>query len=206
MDKDIQEMFRKKNREILIKNLQLDIERNIEAVNDALTNIFDYQFNIGIRNISSMYVNCDLDKEVTKVMVPFKSKLFLALEQVIDKKKNILLEQVDNLEFTEEEMQKYYDFVFKTTNDLKDFFESDNVAELLNNVVNALSELGYKNFDADESIIVSSRIYDYIHYRLFGKLVERVNSEFLIRDNNLANKGKESYEKFQELESKTSFV
>lgn len=206
MDKDIQEMFRKKNREILIKNLQLDIERNVEVVNDSLTNIFDYQFNVGIRNISSMYVNCDLDKDVTKVMVPFKSKLFIALEEVIDKKKNTLLEQVGNLEFTEEEMQKYYDFVFKTTNDLKDFFESDKVAELLDNVVKALSELGQKNLSEEESIIVSSRIYDYIHYRLFGKLVERVNSEFLIRDNNLANKGKESYEKFQELESKTSFV
>lgn len=206
MDKDIQEMFRKKNREILIKNLQLDIERNIDAVNDSLNNIFDYQFNVGIRNLSSMYVNCGLEKEVTKVIVPFKSKLFLALEEVIEKKKNTLLEQVSNLEFTEEEMGKYYNFVFKTTEELKYFFESDKVSEMLKHVVDFLNELGKKNLDEEESLIVSSRIYDYIHYRLFGKLVERVNSEFLIRDNNLANKGKESYEKFQELESKTSFV
>ena len=72
MDKDIQEMFRKKNREILIKNLQLDIDRNIEIMNDSLTNLFDLQFDIGVKNIYSMYNEKLSLKEITKVLMSFQ--------------------------------------------------------------------------------------------------------------------------------------
>lgn len=204
MDKDIQEMFRKKNREILIKNLKLDIERNIDSVEESLSNIFNYQFDTCIRNVSSMYDQSDVDKEVTKAIILLKTKLFLALKNIIDKRKDALLDFVDHLEFKEEEMKKYYDFVFETKNNVLSFLESDEVKELLDSCVTSLDVINKTVFNEDLEKIVSSRIYDYIHIRLFGKLKTNILNEFLIRDNNLSNKGRESYEKFQELESRTS--
>lgn len=204
MDKDIQEMFRKKNREILIKNLKLDIERNIDSEEESLSNMFNYQFDTCIRNISSMYDQSDVDKEVTKAIILLKTKLFLGLKNIIDKRKDALIDFVDHLEFQEEEMKKYYDFVFETKNNILSFLESDEVKELLDSCISSLDDINKKVFDEELEKIVSSRIYDYIHIRLFGKLKTNILNEFLIRDNNLSNKGRESYEKFQELESRTS--
>lgn len=205
MDKDIQEMFRKKNREILIKNLELDIERNIDVGHDALVNIFDYQFDIGIRNLSSMYEGDLSLSKVEKIVLPFKNQLFLELEEEIQKKKQSLLEQVSKLEFTEKEMQEYYKFVFQTSHELELFFESECVSNLLKQVLTSFQKLSKTYFKEDREAQIFSRVNDYVHYRLVDKLKKLVNSEFLIRDNNLANKGKESYERFQELESKTTF-
>jgi len=204
MDKDIQEMFRKKNREILIKNLKLDIERNIDSEEESLSNMFNYQFDTCIRNISSMYDQSDVDKEVTKAIILLKTRLFFDLKNIIDKRKDVLLDFVDHLEFEEEEMKNYYDFVFETKNNVLSFLESDEVKELLNLCIASLDVINQKVFNEDLEKIVSSRIYDYIHIRLFGKLKTNILNEFLIRDNNLSNKGRESYEKFQELESRTS--
>ena len=40
MDRDIQEMFRSKNREILIKNLKYDLDKNVNSLLDTITNIY----------------------------------------------------------------------------------------------------------------------------------------------------------------------
>lgn len=204
MDKDIQEMFRKKNREILIKNLKLDIERNVDSLEEALSNMFNYQFDTCVRNISSMYEEAENLKDVTKSIILLKTKLFLLLNKTIDNKKEMLLDFVEHLEFTEEEMKKYYNFVFETQTKVSEFLESDEVLKLLDDCYHTLDLLNKNILDEENLSIVSSRIYDYIHVRLFGKIKINVLNEVLIRNNNLSNKGRESYEKFQELESRTT--
>ncbi len=204
MDKDIQEMFRKKNREMLIHNLELDIERNIAVLEESFTNIFNYQFDMGIKNIISMYINQDMDKEITTILLHLKNDLFSVVLEQVKSRSEKLLERVENLEFEEEKMKDYYDFVFSFSSSFEEILHSEQVQDFLEKAIFKLEEMSKQSFSQEESQIVNSRVYDYIHYRLFGKLEERILSEILIRDNNLANKGKESYEKFQELESKTS--
>lgn len=205
MDKDIQEMFQQKNREILIHNLELDVERNIEVLNETLANIFNHQFDIAIKNISLMYQEKEQIKELTRKLITLKSQTFLALQKVIQQKKDALLLEVSQLEFEENQMREYYDFVFTTTEEMQSFFQREEMEHLLEETIAAFDLMNQSCFQGDELEMVNSRIHDYIRYRLFGKLIERLKEEFLIRDNNLTNKGKESYEKFQELESKTCF-
>lgn len=201
MDKDIQEMFSQKNREILINNLKLDIERNMGVLKDTLTNIFDLQFDVAIKNIVSIYNDKVQKQDITKVLVPLKSKSFLILNNQIDKKQEKLLKQIENLEFREEQMEVYYKIVFDTTLDVIKVFDSDEISNLLKSSIQDLFNLC---LDYDNTII--KRTEDYIYLRLFGKLKEKVEEEFFIRDNNLSNKGRESYLKFQELQSKTTNI
>ena len=205
MDKDIQEMFQQKNREILIHNLELDVKRNIEVLNETLANIFNHQFDIAIKNISLMYQEKEQIKELTRKLITLKSQTFLALQKVIQQKKDALLLEVSQLEFEENQMREYYDFVFTTTEEMQSFFQREEMEHLLEETIAAFDLMNQSCFQGDELEMVNSRIHDYIRYRLFGKLIERLKEEFLFRDNNLTNKGKESYEKFQELESKTCF-
>lgn len=201
MDKDIQEMFSQKNREILIHNLELDIERNMEVLKDTLTNIFNLQFDIAIKNIVSMYDDTVQKNNVAKVLVPLKSKSFLLLNEQINVKQKQLLEQIKLLEFEEEQMEEYYETVFDTTITVIQIFESDEMSDLLKVSVSELFNM-YSGIDDN----LCKRIEDYVYLRLFGKLKEKVEEEFLIRDNNLANKGKESYLKFQELQERTTNI
>lgn len=201
MDKDIQEMFSQKNREILIHNLELDIERNMEVLKDTLTNIFNLQFDIAIKNIVSIYDNEVQRQDIAKVLVPLKSKSFLLLNDQINVKQAQLLEQIKNLEFKEEQMDIYYETVFESTSPVIQVFESDDISELLKISIGDLFNL-YSGIDNT----ICKRLEDYIHLRLFGKLREKVEQEFLIRDNNLSNKGKESYLKFQELQERTTNI
>ena len=191
MDKDIQEMFSQKNREILINNLELDIERNMGVLNDTLTNIFNLQFDIAIKNIVSIYNDTVQRNDIAKVLVPLKSKSFLLLNEQIIVKQKQLLEQIKVLEFEEEQMEEYYETVFET----------EEMSDLLKSSISDLFNL-YSGIDNT----LCKRIEDYIYLRLFGKLKEKVEEEFLIRDNNLANKGKESYLKFQELQERTTNI
>ena len=189
----------------MIHNLELDVERNIEVLNETLANIFNHQFDIAIKNISLMYQEKEQIKELTRKLITLKSQTFLALQKVIQQKKDALLLEVSQLEFEENQMREYYDFVFTTTEEMQSFFQREEMEHLLEETIAAFDLMNQSCFQGDELEMVNSRIHDYIRYRLFGKLIERLKEEFLIRDNNLTNKGKESYEKFQELESKTCF-
>lgn len=201
MDKDIQEMFSQKNREILINNLELDIERNMGVLNDTLTNIFNLQFDIAIKNIVSIYNDTVQRNDIAKVLVPLKSKSFLLLNEQIIVKQKQLLEQIKVLEFEEEQMEEYYETVFDTTFAVIHVFESEEMSDLLKSSISDLFNL-YSGIDNT----LCKRIEDYIYLRLFGKLKEKVEEEFFIRDNNLSNKGKESYLKFQELQERTTNI
>lgn len=204
MDKDIQEMFRKKNREILIQNLQLDIDRNIEIMNDSLTNLFDLQFDIGVKNIYSMYNEKLSLKEITKVLMSLQEESFHILSDALEKKKNLLLEALEKLEFEEKQMEEYYQLIFQTTEEVLEIFRSDPLEKKKKKAIDQFSKKGQKLFEENNLDIVLYRIRDYIIDRLFGKLKDKVKEELFIRDNNLTNKGKESYEKFQELEKNTT--
>lgn len=206
MDKDIQEMFRQKNREILIHNLQLDIDRNMDVLTDTLTNIFDLQFDTAIKNIVVMYNDHATERDISKILVPLKTKSFMLLSSFIGQKKDLLLKKLDTLEFIEEQMQEYYDLVFSTTQDVLVLFDEEKLQTFQKEAIDSLQDLVSSLLEESAQSIVQYRIRDYVIERLFGKLKDKVRDEFLIRDNNLSNKGRESYDKFQDLEKKTTNI
>lgn len=207
MDRDIQEMFKKKNREILINNLKLDIERSIEVLENTILNIFDKEFDSASRNINSMYEDSFFDKSDKKVdtmLSELNIKVKKDLSKLINDKKVRLTEDIDKLDFKEEEMKVYYDLVFSTTDLVIDYFKSDMFFNIRKDYIDRFYKYSNSKLDMVKANITNSRINDYITYRLFGKIEDRIKSEFLIRDNSLINKGKESYDKYRELEMRTT--
>ena len=51
MDKDIKEMFREKNKVILLNNLKYDLDKNINSLLETIINIFNLEFDTAIKNI-----------------------------------------------------------------------------------------------------------------------------------------------------------
>jgi len=206
MDKEIQEMFREKNKEIIKNNLKLDIERNINSLNDTIVNIFNNNFDIAIKNINSMFEDSYYEESssvVTKNMNKLKLQTFELLTKEIDDKKDKLTKKIDSINFTLDEMEEYYNLVFSTTNDVTSIFTGDCLYNYKKDMIKEFNKYVEKVLNNNAIDITKSRINDYITYRLFGKIEERSKSEFMLRDNSLANKGRESYNKYQEICEKT---
>lgn len=206
MDKDIQEMFKKKNREILIHNLEMDIDRNFGILMDSLTNMFCLQFETAIKNIYSIYDEKVSYKDVSKILTGLQKRSFDLLCKKLEEKKSLLLQSLEKLEFEEEQMDVYYKTVFDTSQEILQFFELDDLEKLKKSTIEKFYTYANTFFESGELDIVSYRTRDYVMERLFGKLKDKVQEELFIRDKNLSNKGKESYEKFQELENKTTNI
>lgn len=209
MDREVQKMFEEKNKEIIKNNLQLDIERNIASLDDTLINIFNNNFDIAIKNIISMYEDSryqESSSTVIKLMNKLKMDTYGILNKLITDKKDKLINKILDIDFKEKDMEEYYNLVFSTTDEMKTVFSSDDIFKLKDKCIKDFDNYSEKVLNEDAIYITKSRVNDYITYRLFGKIEERVNMEFTLRDNSLRNKGKESYEKFQDLSRKTANI
>jgi len=209
MDREVQKMFEEKNKEIIKNNLQLDIERNIASLDDTLINIFNNNFDIAIKNIISMYEDSryqESSSTVIKLMNKLKMDTYGILNKLITDKKDKLINKILDIDFKEKDMEEYYNLVFSTTDEMKTVFSSDDIFKLKDKCIKDFDNYSEKVLNDDAIYITKSRVNDYITYRLFGKIEERVNMEFTLRDNSLSNKGKESYEKFQDLSRKTANI
>jgi len=209
MDREVQKMFEEKNKEIIKNNLQLDIERNIASLDDTLINIFNNNFDIAIKNIISMYEDSryqESSSTVIKLMNKLKMDTYGILNKLITDKKDKLINKILDIDFKEKEIEEYYNLVFSTTDEMKTVFSSDDIFKLKDKCIKDFDNYLEKVLNDDAIYITKSRVNDYITYRLFGKIEERVNMEFTLRDNSLSNKGKESYEKFQDLSRKTANI
>lgn len=209
MDREVQKMFEEKNKEIIKNNLQLDIERNIASLDDTLINIFNNNFDVAIKNIISMYEDSryqESSSTVIKLMNKLKMDTYSILNKLITDKKDKLINKILDIDFKEKDMEEYYNLVFSTTDEIKTVFSSDDIFKLKDKCIKDFDNYSEKVLNDDAIYITKSRVNDYITYRLFGKIEERVNMEFTLRDNSLRNKGKESYEKFQDLSRKTANI
>ena len=205
MDKDIQDLFKVKNREILITNLKFDLDKNISSLLETTSNIFNLEFETAVKKIIAIMKDAgisDSDKFVTETINAMKDKNFSDIETLFNDKKDILVDNIDNLEFTDIGMNKYYDIVLTSTKYLKDKLE---IAFKEIKEVNSRAVQTYinENINSDKKEITLLRIDEYMDNRLYGKLETKIHMEIMLRDNNLINKAKEVYERYQEICSKT---
>ena len=201
MDKDIQNIFKEKNREILITNLKYDLDKNIDSLMETLTNIFNLTFDEAIKKIETIFNDAkmlDEIKEITEIVNNMKLTSYRDLDTLIDDKKTIVLNNINSLKFTEKNMQEYYDIVFNTTKNVKDELKSS-LSKILINGNNDLEKL----INSGEKELVVNRLNDYLNNRLYEKLETKIHMEIMLRDNNLINKAKEGYVRYQDICSKT---
>lgn len=209
MDKDIREMFKEKNRVILINNLKYDLAKNIDSLLETFTNIFNLEFDTAIKKIISILEDSSMNnsgKFVTDSINRMKIENYEEIEKLLNIKKNLLSNEIDELEFEEEHLNNYYEMVFQTTKDFKKDFNEYIVNDLQEKWLSMFNEFVLKTVDTDKETLAVSRITDYLKNRLYGKLETKIHMELMLRDNNLINKAKESYLRFQDISSKTMRV
>lgn len=206
MDKDLKEMFKEKNRVILVSNLKYDLSKNIDSMLDTITNIFNLEFDTAIKNIVSILKDScivDANKFVTESVNKMKLESYSKIEELLSIKRDTLDSQVDNLEFEEESLNEYYETVFQTTKNFKDEFKNFSVLNIQKKGFESLNQFILDNVDSEREELTISRVSDYLVNRLYGKLETKIRMELMLRDNNLINKAKESYLRFQAITSKT---
>lgn len=207
MDKDLKEMFREKNRLIIINNLKYDLEKNINSLLETITNIFNLEFDTAIKNIISINEDSGIyhsDKFITKSINQMKLSSFLEIEKSLEFKKKQLEDKIDHLEFEETSLNDYYESVFQTTKDLKKNLNQYSITNVQIEGLEIVNQYVLEHVDEEKEKLAISRVTDYLENRLYGKLETKIHMEIMLRDNNLINKAKESYLRFQEISLKTS--
>ncbi len=199
MDRDIQDLFKEKNRDILITNLKYDLDKNIGSLMETITNIFNLEFDTAIIKMEAILIDGGIDdskKFLTKTLNNMKLDSFKTLDRLINSKKNKVLEGIETLTFEQDDMDKYYDLVLKTTKDLKEELSKDidTILEEDNRIIDEYSDI---------SELTNTRLEEYLTNRLYGKLETKIHMEIMLRDNNLINKAKEGYLRYQEICEKT---
>ena len=205
MDKDIQDLFKQKNREILITNLKFDLDKNFSSLLETINNIFNLEFETAIKKIIAIMTDAGIgnsDKFVTDTINTMKEKNYKDIQELLKNKKDALVDNIDNLEFTEQGMNKYYEIVFASTKFLKEKLD-EVIKELIEKNSKKVQEYISMKIKFEKEEMTLMRIDDYIENRLYGKLSTKIHMELMLRDNNLINKAKEVYSRYQEICAKT---
>ena len=206
MDKELNEIFREKNKLIIINNLKYDLEKNINSLLDTITNIFNLDFDTAIKKIIAINEDSDMsgsDRFIIDSINNMKLESYKVIEQALDIKKSALEDKIEHLEFEESSLNDYYDTVLQTTKDLKKFLNQNSIVNVQKKGLDILNKYILENVAKEKEELAINRITDYLKNRLYGKLETKIHMEIMLRDNNLINKAKESYLRFQEITSKT---
>ena len=188
MDKDIQHIFKKKNKEMLITTLKYDLDKNIGSLMETISNIFNLEYDEAIKKVEEIVTEEVFDREIINMIENTRIDTYEMVEELINRKKIIVANSIETLVFEEEKINNYYDVILNTTKFLKDEFSNrikEEMVELNNGFVS-------KN-------IISEKLEDYLINRLCGKLITKIHMEIMLRDNNLINKAKESYIKYNQI-------
>lgn len=209
MDRDIKEMFREKNKVILLNNLKYDLDKNINSLLETIINIFNLEFDTAIKNILAITDDAGIansDKFITNSINEMKLASYEEIEKLLNIKKETLEQSINQLEFEEESLNDYYNNIFNTTKVFKDSFTEYSITNIQDKGIELLNKFILDKVDEEKEKLALSRITDYLKNRLYGKLETKIHMELMLRDNNLINKAKESYLRFQEISNKTTKV
>lgn len=201
MDKDIKEMFEKKNKEIILTNLKYDLSRNIDSMKDTIKNILDREFEIATKKVLLMINDyydefgfSSFDKDLLIIKQEIIEKLFIDIEAKLQKLNNNL----DNFEFSENEINNYYDNVIESTSSLKNIFNSNWFVDIVEQCIKLVFNV-FSSYEDQHTIVLKNRLDDYINNRFFDKIMLKLNEEFSLRDSNLINKADESYKRYLDI-------
>ena len=206
MEQDITNLFKEKNKSILLNTLKYDIEKNITSLLETMVNIFNNEFNTAITKISSIYEDggaSNFQKYVTDTINQMKMDSYKEVETLLNDKKVHLEGVLDQVEFTDIGFQVYYDAIVDTTEHLKDSLKKYCIEEVQKSALDSFEKNIESMIDSSKQSLVLSRVQDYFIRRLYGKLESKLYMELELRDNNLLNKAKEGYIRYQQIAQKT---
>jgi hypothetical protein len=203
MDKDINNMFKDKNKEIFINSLTVGMERNLESLKNTTDNCVSLEIN----KLYLFFVNYfqEIDLEYSKealLGLLFKEKKKLndiVNNKIEEKKQNIKTNFLENIdEINDDFVEKYYEELKKETERIGeelDLLLKEEIRTQFSNNVTTKFKL-----DKEEQV---ERIHSRINVLFSDSVIAKIKEQTKFRDESLRNMAKESYEKYLDINKST---
>jgi len=204
---DINEMFLRKNYEILKNKLDLDINNNADSLNHTISNFIDLKAIKLKKYIIEMYNDLKIKYK--------EEKLKKILEEESDNLKEIFLK---NIEDRKNQISSFFNQDIEVSQIKDDYLENyhqhiDNLTENFKNnieiasreeICTKFSELVVKTYKLPDQYS-KEKLLEYINKSYCNSIIEKIESEAILRNATLKNLSKEAFERFKSMNEKTVF-
>lgn len=202
---DINEMFLKKNYEILKNKLDLDINNNADSLNHTISNFIDLKA-IGLNKyITEMYSDLKIKykEEKIKKIIEEESKILkeIFLKNIEERKQQIssfFNQDIDVTKIEDNYLTDYHEHIDNLTETFKNNIEVSAREEICTNFSEIVIEL-YKLPDQYSK----EKLLEYINKSYCNSVIEKIVSESILRNTTLKNLSKEAFERFKSMNEKT---
>ncbi len=206
MEDNLGEVFREKNKEILLNNLTLEIERNLNALKSTTDNCVALEINKLAIFFRSFFTENNIEykkEELLGLLFREKIEINKIVNNRIEQKKNNIINEFLEKYRKDESMlsnflEEYNEFIKEETRKMNDDLD----AALKNRICLEFSTYvikKYKLTNEDEIDRINSRINN-----LFQEtIIRRIKEETEFRDESLSNHSEESFKKYRLLNENT---
>lgn len=203
---NINEMFFKKNYEILKNKLDLDINNNADSLNHTISNFIDLKA-IGLNKyINELYSDLKIKykEEKVKKILDDESKILkeIFLKNIEERKENISLffkQEIDATKVSDNYLDEYHEHIDNLTETFKENVEVLTREEICTNFSEKVIT-AYKLPDQYSK----EKLLEYINKSYCNGLIEKMVSESILRNSTLKNLSKEAFERFKSMNEKTT--
>ena len=186
---DVKKQLEIKNQEIYRNKLFLDLDHNLEGLVLSINNLLENTSRNALSKILEIKGSFFYEKEITDLVQDFIDEYRNNLFKSIDKKKELLKNDITNMNFFKKNSPNLYLELIK--NDIIDFSKKE--IEKLNNNLSDLMETKFE----------LKRLSDYLNTILITNLNNKVLEIVKSRDIILINTFEETYLKYLELNKNT---
>ncbi|MGN0973361.1 MAG: hypothetical protein ACI4OT_01320 [Bacilli bacterium] len=187
-DKEIKEMFLKKNKEIIKNKLTLDIDNNIDSLVATMENIIYLEFGIYKEKIFNIDVEKINRKKVNSILNGYQEYLNNKIKELINLKKEACSDFIDE-DNLDKGINEYEAILDSTTNDIEN--------KLLNLIMGYIDENIISNIVSEEWYLDNdNKINFYLNEKLGKDIFDKVILQLKDRDKIIYNNAQESYEKY----------
>lgn len=206
MDENLGKMFRDKNKELFLKSLSLDIERNSEALKSTTNNCVALEINKLFIFLNTYFNEEDIPhtkEEILGFLYREKIELSKIISNRIEEKKNNLLNGFIKESIEKESiLSNFLEELSKAIDEETAKMNDDLEIAIKTRVCLEFSQYIIKKYELRNENQLE-RINSRINVLLKDTIIKRVKDETSFRDESLRNQTKESYEKFRLLNENT---
>ena len=206
MEEDLGKVFREKNKEIFLNNLELEVDRNLNALKSTTDNCVALEINKLAIFFKSFFIEHNIKfkkEELLGLLFREKTEINKIVNTRIEEKKQNIINNFISKYKNEEDilsnfLEEYNSYIKEETNKM-----NDDINILLKNRIclefSTYIIKKYKLQNEEEIDRINSRINN-----LFQEiLIRRIKEETEFRDDSLKNQSDESYKKYRNLNENT---
>ncbi len=204
IDADISKMFKDKNKEIFLNSLTLEMERNLETLKNTTDNCVALEINKLFLFFKKYFQEIDIKykkEELLGMLYRERKKINDIVNAKIEEKKQRIkenfLEKVQEID--ENFLDKYSEELSSETNRINEEIELELKKEIRTEFsLYITSKYKLKTVEQDE------RIHSRVDILFNESVISRIKEQTVFRDDSLKNMAKESYNKYLELNKRTT--